>query len=60
MPVLDVDPRQVLVDYFDDTNQFRWHRRVLAVPLGGMRWVWATPDLEAQAADLVGHRVTGP
>ena len=54
MPALDIEQRQILVDYFDDPNGLRWHHRILAVPLGGSRWIWITPDLGVQAAQ---HRI---
>ena len=57
MPALDIEQRQVLVDFFQDPDGYRWHHRVLAVPLGGSRWVWITPDHDVEAADLGDHRV---
>ena len=55
---LDVPERQILVDFFDDPNGFRWHMRllVLATPNPG-QWIAATPDLSIQFLDVTAHRV---
>ena len=53
---LDIPETQVAVDFFDD-DEFQWHMRILIVNCTAGRWIWATPDLEVQHADLGGHRV---
>ncbi|CAK0861936.1 unnamed protein product [Prorocentrum cordatum] len=55
---LDVPERQILVDFFDDPNGFRWHMRllVLATPNPG-QWICSTPDLSIQFIDVTTHRV---
>ncbi|CAK0888003.1 unnamed protein product, partial [Prorocentrum cordatum] len=54
----DVPERQILVDFFDDPNGFRWHMRllVLATPNPG-QWICSTPDLSIQFIDVTTHRV---
>ncbi|CAK0882091.1 unnamed protein product, partial [Prorocentrum cordatum] len=55
---LDVPERQILVDFFDDPNGFRWHMRllVLATPNPG-QWICSTPGLSIQFIDVTTHRV---
>ncbi|CAK0843119.1 unnamed protein product, partial [Prorocentrum cordatum] len=50
--------RQILVDFFDDPNGFRWHMRwfVLATPNPG-QWICPTPDLSIQFIDVTTHGV---
>ena len=57
MPTLDIDDKQVLLDFYDDANGFFWHQRILLLPLGGSVWVVATPDKSVQRADLSEHRI---
>jgi hypothetical protein len=57
MPTLDIDERQVLVDYPDDANGFVWHHRVLLYSLGEGKWICAIPTLAIQRIDLAGHRL---
>ena len=54
---LDIPEAQVAIDFFDDPNGFFFHVRVLLVPAGGGRWIWATPDHSVQFGDLTSHRV---
>ena len=56
MPTLDVEERQVLVDFPADPN-FTWHHRVLLVALGEGKWIGCTPTLSVQRIDLAGHRI---
>lgn len=53
---LDVGLRQIAVN-LDGDGTFRWHHRLLLVPIGDSRWVWATPDHEIQFGDLGDHQV---
>ena len=55
---LDVAYRQVLVDFFDDVNDFWWHHRLLLIKgEGSGEWIAATPTLSVQMLDLKQHRV---
>ena len=55
---LDISHRQVLVDFFEDENQFWWHHRVLFIKGDGSgEWIAATPSLSIQMVDLRAHRV---
>ena len=54
---LDIPEAQVAVDFFDDPNGFFFHVRVLLVPAGAGKWIWATPDHSVQFGDLAEHRV---
>ena len=54
MPTLDLDERQVLVDFPEDAN-YMWHHRLLLVSLGGSVWICSTPDLAIQRIDLSNH-----
>ena len=55
---LDLPEKQVLVDFFDDPNQLRWHHRLLLQPAAAAGiWVCATPDLDVERIDLNRHRV---
>ena len=33
-------------------SDYEWHHRLLLIPLGGASWIWATPDLEIERADV--------
>lgn len=55
---LDLPEKQVLVDFFDDPNQLRWHHRLLLQPTAAAGiWVCATPDFDVERIDLNRHRV---
>ena len=56
MPTLDVEQKELLVHYADDSD-YQWHHRLLLIPLGGASWIWATPDLEIERADVDQFRV---
>ena len=56
MPTLDVEQKQLLVHYADDSD-YGWHHRLLLIPLGGASWIWATPDLEIERAAVDQFRV---
>ena len=56
MPTLDVEQKQLPVHYEDD-NDYEWHHGLLLTPLGGASWIWATPDLEIERADVDQFRV---
>jgi len=55
MPVLDVDVRQCLIDFYEDP--IPWHHRLLLVKGEGLNWIWLTPDGEVQRGSLAEHRV---
>ena len=44
MPALDIEPRQVLVDFFQDVDGYHWHHRVLRHSLAPGVYVAITPD----------------
>ena len=55
---LDVATPQVVIDFFDDPNDFLWHGRLLLVQLNEPgKWIVATPDLSVEMANLAAHRV---
>ena len=55
---LDVPERQVLVDFWDDEAEYYWHHRLLLLSTNTPgRGIWATPDFEVSAADLIAHRI---
>ena len=57
-PTLDVPERQVLIDFFDDEQDLRWHARLLLAPTptAGV-WIACSPDYEVARLDLNQHRV---
>ena len=55
---LDIIERQVLVDFWDDENDFFWHHRILLLASSAPgKWLVGTPGLEVQYTDLSEHRV---
>ena len=55
---LGVPERQVLVDFWEDADEYYWHHRILLAQTGTPgQWIWATPDFEVAVADLTAHRV---
>jgi hypothetical protein len=56
MPTLDVEEKQVLINYDDDPN-FTWHHRILLCHLEGSKWIIATPTKSLQVLDLSAHRL---
>ena len=55
---LNVSYRQVLVDYFEDANDFWWHHRLLLVRTNTVgEWIAATPTHGVCLVDLKEHRV---
>ena len=57
MPTLDIPERQLLVDFFNGPNGFRWHHRVLLLHVRDTTWVVCTPDLSVQGLDVATHRL---
>ena len=57
MSALDIEARQVLVDFFGDPDGLHWHHRVLMVKGEPGIWTGFTPDLSVQVINLNGHRV---
>ena len=54
---LNISEKQVLVNFDDDPN-FRWHARVLFLPLPEAgRWIGCSPDYEFQIIDLNVHKI---
>ena len=49
-PTLDIVERQLL-ESFDDPP-FPAHHRILLLPMGGSRWIVATPTLDIYMVDL--------
>ena len=54
---LDIIERQVL-EFFDDPA-FPAHHRILLLPMGGSRWIVATPTMDIYMVDLDGNQVAG-
>ena len=55
---LDILEKQVLIDFWEDENDFFWHHRILlSAGSSPGKWLVATPDLEVQFVDLAEHRV---
>jgi hypothetical protein len=58
MAALDVEPGQVLIDFFNDDDGFFGHVRLLLVRLAAPgHWIVASPDLVVEVANLTAHRV---
>ena len=47
---LDIPEKQVLVYY--DGDAVPYHHRILLIQVEGGNWIWATPDLDVQIADV--------
>ena len=55
---LNIPEKQVLIDYWDDPNEFYWHHRILLLPTEEPgRWVTCTPDYAVETQDLSEHRI---
>ena len=57
MPTLDIEERQVLVDFLGDADGFIWHHRILLLHLRDAVWIICTPDLSVQQCNLADHRL---
>ena len=53
---LDVEYKQVLIEYFDDPR-YVWHHRLLLVKEGPSEWVGASPTHGVMVLMLAEHRV---
>lgn len=56
--VPEIEEKMILVDSWDDENEFPWHMRMLHYQTNAAGvWICSTPDYETQRIDLNEHRV---